>query len=168
MLSIRMINFIKLLERILIFSFAVLMIGLYGFNVFIREVLPEYASTFAWIDEASRILMVWMVFLSLGLALEKGRHISMNTFLNSLSPNLKFFIHKIISLSGFCFSTYLIYLAYKITLFVFNSGQVSPTLNIPMFYLYLAPTFGFILLGIRYFLNFFNFNQYHELKKVER
>jgi TRAP-type C4-dicarboxylate transport system permease small subunit len=140
------------------------MIGLYGLNVIVREITPQYASLFAWIDEASRILMVWVVFLSIGIAFDRGRHIAMTTFINSFSNKNFLYFGKIIDLLGFVFSLYCIWLGFKITIFVFNSGQVSPTLNIPMFILYVAPTLGFLLISIRYALSFLNFKNRFNLK----
>jgi TRAP-type C4-dicarboxylate transport system permease small subunit len=140
------------------------MIGLYGLNVIVREITPQYASLFAWIDEASRILMVWVVFLSIGIAFDRGRHIAMTTFINSFSNKKFIYFGKIIDLLGFSFSLYCIWLGFKITIFVFNSGQVSPTLNIPMFVLYVAPTLGFLLISIRYALSFLNFKNRFNLK----
>lgn len=148
---------LRYLERGLIVAITITMIGLYGFNVFVREVLPQYASSFAWIDEASRILMVWGVFMTLGLALERGRHIAMSSLLVALSPKIQFYIRKLIDLVGFTFSIYSAWLAYNLTIFVFNTGQMSPTLNLPMFILYIAPLSGFILLGFRYALDLFGF-----------
>jgi TRAP-type C4-dicarboxylate transport system permease small subunit len=140
------------------------MIGLYGLNVIVREITPQYASLFAWIDEASRILMVWVVFLSIGIAFDRRRHIAMTTFINSFSNKNFLYFGKIIDLLGFVFSLYCIWLGFKITIFVFNSGQVSPTLNIPMFILYVAPTLGFLLISIRYALSFLNFKNRFNLK----
>ena len=152
------------LERFIIVFFTISMIGLYGLNVIVREITPQYASLFAWIDEASRILMVWVVFLSIGIAFDRGRHIAMTTFINSFSNKNFLYFGKIIDLLGFVFSLYCIWLGFKITIFVFNSGQVSPTLNIPMFILYVAPTLGFLLISIRYALSFLNFKNRFNLK----
>lgn len=154
-----------LLERLMIVFFTISMIGLYGLNVFVREITPQYASSFAWIDEASRLLMVWVVFLSIGLAFDKGRHIAMTTFINQLKNIYFVYIGKIIDFSGFIFSSYCIWLAFNITVFVFNTGQISPTLNMPMYILYVAPTIGFTLLSIRYFLSLINFNNRFNISK---
>jgi len=153
------------LERFMIVFFTISMIGLYGLNVFVREITPQYASSFAWIDEASRLLMVWVVFLSIGLAFDKGRHIAMTTFINQLKNIYFVYIGKIIDFSGFIFSSYCIWLAFNITVFVFNTGQISPTLNMPMYILYVAPTIGFTLLSIRYFLSLINFNNRFNISK---
>jgi len=159
-----LIKNVLFLERFIIVFFTVSMIGLYGLNVIVREITPQYASLFAWIDEASRILMVWVVFLSIGIAFDRGRHIAMTTFINSFSNKNFLYFGKIIDLLGFVFSLYCIWLGFKITIFVFNSGQVSPTLNIPMFILYVAPTLGFLLISIRYALSFLNFKNRFNLK----
>ena len=156
---------ILFLERFFIVFFTVSMISLYGLNVIVREITPQYASLFAWIDEASRLLMVWVVFLSLGIAFDKGRHIAMTTFINSFSDKNFVYFGKIIDFFGFIFSLYCIWLGFKITIFVFNSGQVSPTLNIPMFFLYVAPTLGFFLISIRYALSFLNFKNRFNQKR---
>ena len=160
----KLINYVSFIERFTIVFFTVSMVGLYGLNVIIREVLPAYASLFAWIDEASRILMVWIVFLSIGLAFDKGRHIAMTTFIDSFSKKNFFIFGKIIDFLGLLFSLYCIWLGFKITLFVFDSGQVSPTLNIPMFILYVAPTLGFTLILFRYAISLFNIKNRFELK----
>ena len=158
-----LIKYFLFMERFIIVFFTISMIGLYGLNVIIREIFPNYASSFAWIDEASRMLMVWVVFLSIGLAFEKGRHIAMTTFINSFSKKNFLYFGKVIDLLGFLFSLYCIWLGFKITIFVLNSGQVSPTLNIPMFILYMAPTLGFILILLRYTLSLFNVNNRFDL-----
>jgi TRAP-type C4-dicarboxylate transport system permease small subunit len=155
--AVNFLGKIRFLERALVIAITISMIGLFGFNVLVREISPQYASTFAWIDEAARILMVWGVFITLGLAFERGRHIAMTTFLVALPKTKQYYIRKLIDLVGFIFSAYSSWLGYHITIFVLNTGQVSPTLNLPMFVLYLAPTVGFLLLAVRYAAEFCGF-----------
>jgi len=147
---------LRYLERGLIVAITIAMIGLFGLNVLIREIAPQYASTFAWIEEASRILMVWGVFMTLGLALERGRHITMTSLLVALPPKIKRYIRKLIDLTGIVFSIYSAWLGYRMSIFVFATGQVSPTLNMPMYILYIGPMVGFVLLALRYALDLFD------------
>ena len=60
------------------------MTALYGFNVFVRTVLPQFAATFAWIEEGSRYMLIWIVFLAAGVALESGRHVLIDLFWTSI------------------------------------------------------------------------------------
>ena len=38
------------------------------------------ASSFVWIEEAVRIMNLFLVFLAIGLALEYGRHVGIHTW----------------------------------------------------------------------------------------
>lgn len=152
----------RIIERTLIISINLLMVGLYTFNVIIREVLPGYSSSFAWIDEATRILMVWAVFLALGLALERGRHVAVTTVFEKLPKTARKIVGSIINLVGLVFSAYLTWQAIALVKFVSRTGQLSPTLGIPMYWLYVAPAIGFILLAIRYLLELTGINDRRE------
>ena len=57
-----------------------------------------------------------------------------------------------INLAGLVFSAYLAKIGYDITIFVANSGQTSPTLNISMLWLYVVMPAGFGLLALRYLI----------------
>ena len=124
----------------------------YTANVLVREFAASYASRFAWIDEACLFALAWMVFLGLGLALERGRHISMTSVLQRLAPRLRRGTKLLIDLTGLVFSLYVAHTCYDVTLLVLKSGQVSPTLNLTMSWLYGPMPVGFVLLGLRYLL----------------
>ncbi|WP_432736570.1 TRAP transporter small permease [Maridesulfovibrio sp. FT414] len=152
---------IRIIERILIISINLIMVGLYTFNVLVRETMPQYASTFAWIDEATRLLMVWAVFLALGLALERGRQVAVTTLFEKLPELPRKIVSVIINLTGVVFSCYLVKLGIELVKFVMRTGQLSPTLGLPMYWLYVAPTIGFSLLALRYALELSGVNDRH-------
>jgi C4-dicarboxylate transporter, DctQ subunit len=130
----------------------ILMAFAYAFNVAVRELVPTQASRFAWIEEACLFSLAWVVFLGLGLALERGRHIAMTSLLERVAPGLRRGIKLAIDLAGLAFSLYIVKLALDITLFVVRSGQASPTLDVSMGWLYAAMPAGFALLALRYAL----------------
>ena len=139
-------------ERALTAALMLLMAVTYAFNVLVRELAPAHASRFAWIEEACLFALAWVVFLGLGLALERGRHIAMTSLLERLSPKLRRGSKLAIDLTGLAFSLYVAKLALDITLFVVRSGQSSPTLDVSMGWLYAAMPVGFVLLALRYAL----------------
>jgi C4-dicarboxylate transporter, DctQ subunit len=124
----------------------------YAANVAVRELMPEFAPHLAWIEELCLFGLVWMVFLGLALALEGGRHIGMRMVLQRLSANVQRGAKLAVNLAGLIFSVYLAKIGIDITIFVANSGQSSPTLNISMSFLYLVMPIGFGLLALRYLL----------------
>ena len=130
----------------------ILMSLAYAFNVVVRELASTQAAKFAWIEEACLFSLAWVVFLGLGLALERGRHIAMTSLLERLAPGLRRGVKLAIDLTGLVFSLYIAKLALDITLFVVRSGQSSPTLDVTMGWLYAAMPAGFALLALRYAL----------------
>ncbi len=124
----------------------------YTFNVGVREFFPALAPHFAWIDEISLFGLVWMVFLSLSLALDAGRHIGMPMLLNRLPPGIQKLVKFVVNLFGLLFSLYLVKVGVEITNFVANSGQRSPVLEVSVAWLYFVMPVGFALLAIQYLL----------------
>jgi C4-dicarboxylate transporter DctQ subunit len=143
------------LRRIEGFLLGALMLGMsfiYTVNVLIRELAPAYASRFAWIDESCLFALAWMVFLGMGLALERGRQIAMTSVLLRFAPGMRRATKFAIDLAGLAFSLYIAHICWTVTVLVLKSGQVSPTLNLSMSWLYGPMPAGFLLLGLRYAL----------------
>jgi len=145
---------IRFLERWFLVSIFLTMVALFAVNVVTREIGGTLASQLAWIEEAVRLMNIFLVFGALGLALEKGRHVSIDTLREALPERVKFIARKLIDAVGCVFSAYMAWLAYQLVVFVLGTGQRSPTLDIPMGWIYMAPVVGFALLSLRYGLNF--------------
>jgi TRAP-type transport system small permease protein len=142
------------------YSAAVLMIlmtALYGFNVFVRTAMPQYAATFAWIEEGTRYMLVWIVFLAAGIALEAGRHVLIDLLWTGLGPAGRRWVFRFIDLVGVVFCALMTVLSFELTVFVANTGQVSPTLGLPACIIYVAPIIGFASLTLGYLLRLFSF-----------
>lgn len=150
-----MMNYIRLVERTTIVTLFLTMAGLFFISVVTREIGGTFASKFAWIEEAVRLMNVFLVFLGLGLALERGRHVGIDTLRNSLPTAFRKPLLKLIDAIGFGFCLYLAYLGYGLAKFVLKTGQQSPTLDIPVGFVYYAPIIGFGLLALRFALSFF-------------
>ena len=140
------------IESGLLGTLMVAMSLLYTLNVLVREIAPAYASRIAWIDELCLFGLAWVVFLGLGITLERGRHIGMTALLRSLAPGARRGVKLAIDLAGLAFSFYLAHVCLTVTLLVLQTGQVSPTLGVSMSWLYGPMPVGFGLLGLRYAL----------------
>ena len=153
--------FVRRLEGFLLAVLMLAMSFIYTFNVLVREFAASYASRFAWIDEVCLFGLAWMVFLGLGLTLERGRHISMTALLGALQPKMRRGTKLLIDLVGLAFSLYIAHICWTVAVLVLRSGQVSPTLNISMVWLYGPMPAGFALLSLRYALEFFGVTDRH-------
>ncbi|MGA7487967.1 MAG: TRAP transporter small permease subunit [Xanthobacteraceae bacterium] len=130
----------------------IFMTALYGFNVLVRAVLPQFASTFAWIDEAARYILIWVVFLAAGIALEGGRHVLIDLLWGRFGAKAERWLFVLIDVVGFAFSVLMVVLSIQLTIFVARSGQISPTLGVPAYVLYVAPAVGFASLAFGFLL----------------
>lgn len=147
-------TYLRLAERTALVTLLLTMSGLFFLSVVTREIGGTFASRFAWIEEAVRFMNIFLVFLGLGLALERGKHVGIDTLRDRLSPGARMVLLKVIDASGFLFSIYMVWLGYGLCSFVLRTGQTSPTLGVPTGYIYLAPVIGFALLALRYALSF--------------
>lgn len=145
---------IRTAERTTAVTIFLLMVLLFFANVLARTVGGTLASDFAWVEEAVRLMNLFLVFVTLGLALEKGRHAGVHTWRDRIADRTGLPLRRIIDAVGLVFCLYLVWLGGRMTGFVYDMGQRSPTLNVPVFWIYLAPTIGFALMALRYALSF--------------
>lgn len=148
------------------FLLGVLMLAmsfLYTLNVLVRELAASYASRIAWIDELCLFGLAWVVFFGLGITLERGRHIGMTALLQSFAPGVRRGVKLVINLTGLAFSLYIAHICFTVTMLVLKTGQVSPTLNVSMSWLYGPMPVGFLLLGLRYALELFGVTDRHKV-----
>ena len=143
---------LRAVERAFIALNMVVMSVLFFINVAVREISPKLATDLAWIEEATLFALAWMVFVGLGLALERRRHIAMTAFDNRLPRPVTVALQKIINLTGLVFCIFLAKIGFELADFIYHSGQISPTLGISMVGLYAPLPIGFALLGLRYLL----------------
>lgn len=146
---------LRTIERSLLVALFLAMVVLYTGSVATREIGGTFASRFAWVEEAVRMMNLFLVFLALGLALERGKHVGITNLRERLPAGAIRAVCKLIDLCGLLFGLYLAWLAFSLVQFVLKSGQASPTLGVPMGYIYLAPVVGFLLLALRYGLSLF-------------
>jgi TRAP-type C4-dicarboxylate transport system permease small subunit len=130
----------------------IVMTALYGFNVLVRALLPQFASTFAWIDEGARYILIWIVFLAAGIALESGRHVLIDLLWGRFGARAERWLFALIDVVGVAFSLLMAVLSIQLTVFIAGSGQISPTLGVPAYVLYVAPAVGFASLALGFLL----------------
>ena len=117
------LSILRTVERTVVVAIFLIMVALYFVNVVVRATGSNLASDIAWIEEAVRTMNLYLVFLAIGLALEYGRHVAVDTWRDDLATRLGIPLRRIIDALGLVFS------------------------------LYVAPMIGFALLALRYLLS---------------
>jgi TRAP-type C4-dicarboxylate transport system permease small subunit len=113
-------------------------------GVFYRYVLVD---PIGWTEEGMRYAVIWATFLAGAAALYRGEHMVLNLFDNVAVLWLRWAAHILVLL---CIAAFCIVVAWQgWPLAVRNWRQVSPTMNIPMFFPYVAVTVGAVLMLLK-------------------
>ena len=140
----------KLLDHYLEeYILAVLLLGMaviMGIQVFSRFVLRESLS---WTEELTRYLFIWAGFLSVSYCSKRCISIKIEQFVARFSRRTKAIIKVVNHTCELAFFFYMIPFAWSYMMSAVESGQVSPALSIPMYYVQAAPFVSFVLVAFR-------------------
>lgn len=133
------------LASVLIVFFSLLVI----FQVVMRYV---FNSPLTWSEELSRFAFVWFVYVSASYAVRYQRHVKFNIFVDltrKFSPFASLIIKFIALLFWIGFLIYLDYYSIQLVIDQFNTQQLSPANQIPMYLIYLGLPLGSFLMTFR-------------------
>lgn len=133
-------------NRWIIIAMMVVMVTLVFTNVVCRYVLNF---SIIWAEEVSQYLMVWIAFLSAGLALRQGRHVAIELLQDHLPSTARKMTRHFVALLLIVFIGILIVLGFLFARFAWD--QETPVMNIPLGIPYLAVPIGALLLLIHIF-----------------
>lgn len=132
---------VRLLEWFLILAFAFLVIDVL-WGVFTRFVVGRQA---AWTEEAAIYLLIWVSMLGAALTYEDKGHLGVDYLVGKLHPAGRYVGEIVVQLVVLAFSVgVLVYGGWVLVMETLEQGQLSPTLNLKVGYLYMAvPLSGF-------------------------
>lgn len=134
------------LEEIILVLLLAAMAVIMGIQVFCRYAL---SMSLTWSEELTRYLFIWAGFLSVSYCTKKCISIKIEQFV-ALFPKRGKALFKVVNHTiELALFLYLIPFAWKYFYSAIETGQVSPALGIPMYYVQAAPLAGFILVAIR-------------------
>lgn len=117
--------------------------------IVIMSVLLRYffSFSFRWVDELTRYLFIYMVFLGIPIAFREKAHVKIEYFASFFSKRLKYLT---LIFSDLLILITMLYIGNS-TLYMINSRlgkTLSPGLKLPMKYVYFAVIISFVLLTI--------------------
>ena len=130
---------IRLLSRIIDIS----VIGIGGamaILIFVNVVLHALHRDLAWLTELGEFLMVWVTFLGGAAAARRGAHMSINEFLDKLSPPRRRWADA--GVQAFCAFIMLVILYFGLRIVSQSWGTVLTTLEWPMAWQYMPLPVG--------------------------
>src|SRR5699024_6465276 len=90
--------------------------------------------------------MVWLTFIGSAYIVPAHGHVSVDLVLRAVKQRFRYVVVAFIALIGMLTSGIFFYLGAKLTQFIFATGQLETTLNIPTGFLYLPVAIGMFMM----------------------
>ncbi|MEB3103888.1 TRAP transporter small permease [Ferviditalea candida] len=102
-----------------------------------------------WTEELARYSFVWLVYLSASLGVKKNRHIRVELVEKLLPQKASKWFGFLAELIWLLFSLTMVKQGYLVAKMNLETGQNSPSLNLPMGFVYAIIPIGFGLISLR-------------------
>ncbi|HZJ87810.1 MAG TPA: TRAP transporter small permease [Sphaerochaeta sp.] len=122
--------------------------------IFVQVILRYFfGKSIVWGEELARYGIVWFVFLGSSLAVKEGAHASVDVIVKLLPKMTRRVVEILAIVISIFYCAVVVYAGMNLVLRVRSMGNITPTLEIPMFIPYLAIPVGVTLMGIRYVMD---------------
>lgn len=102
----------------------------------------------SWAEELARYCMIWLVFIGIGVAAKDGEHFRVDALTLFLPKKILDLLSVLNAVLVFGFCGVASYYGIKIIQNQMASGQITPSLNWPMWIIYLAIPVGLFIMAI--------------------
>ena len=116
-------------------------------NVVLRYV---FNSGWEWAEEVARYAIVWIVFLGGGICVRKGMHLSVDAAVVRLSESKQRLFRLLVGFVCIAFCIFLVVYGIEMVKLAYETDQLTPGLEMPICYVYLAIPTGGALMAVRF------------------
>ena len=114
------------------------------------QVVARYliGSSLIWSEELSRYALIWSAMVGSAVAYQRGAHIGVAVFVDLLPAALHGIADRLIHLIVITFAAFLFWQGSLLTFRNFERHQLTPALQIPIAWIYLAIPVGALLIAL--------------------
>jgi len=134
------------IERVILLILLAAMTVVTVLQVFMRYVME---SSLTWSEELARFCFIWLVYIGISYGVKRAKHVRVEAILSIVKRRGKFVINLIANVLFLYFAIYATYYGFTIMNTIQMSGQMAPSLGIPMSIMYLGMPIGMVLTVIR-------------------
>ncbi len=118
--------------------------------LFINVILRIFGLSIDWAEEFSRYSIIWITFVGGSICIYKGAHIGIDSITALLSKRGKNILSVFTIIMAILFTSIFIVKTFNLVRVVYITGQLSSTLEVPMWIVYGAMPVGGVLMLIRF------------------
>lgn len=101
-----------------------------------------FSANTTWAEEFIRYAMIWITFIGASVCFRRGIHVGVDLLMNSLKRTGQKYLTVYINILSIIFMGFLVKFGVDLVLFSINTGQITPSLKINMYWIYLAIPVG--------------------------
>ncbi len=117
--------------------------------VFLQVVMRYvFQNSLSWSEELARYIFLWQCWIGASYAASRGSHLRVEVLVSRFTGKRRLAFEIFIALVWFGFGAFLAYYGARLTLFLFNSGQRSAAMRIPMGWAYASVLVGCTLMTV--------------------
>ncbi|WP_117168603.1 TRAP transporter small permease [Paraliobacillus sediminis] len=132
-------KYLNKVEEFLIASTLLIVTVVLFVNIVLRY---GFSNNTSWAEEFIRYGMIWIAFIGSSVCFRKGMHVGVDFLSELLKGKVKKGLRLFVNLASMVFMVFLIKYSIDLVLFTQEMGQITPSLQIPLFYIYLAIPIG--------------------------
>ncbi|MDR2727275.1 MAG: TRAP transporter small permease, partial [Deltaproteobacteria bacterium] len=118
-----------------------------------------------WPDELARYICTWAMMIGAGLCVARGAHIGVEAFVNMLPERLQRPLEFIGYILCCVFTICLSYVGFQYFGRLLRTMQLTPTIEFPIAYAYLAIPIGGVLMTVHYLIKVAAFREERQEKR---
>lgn len=118
--------------------------------LFINVVMRNLGMSIVWAEEYAKFAIIWMTFAGCGAAVREKAHMNISAVYDTIGKKGKFVLDVFVNLVGISFSAFMLWYGIRLTVKTFQTTQVSPTMMLPMWIIYISVPIGAALMIPRY------------------
>ncbi|OLS39301.1 TRAP transporter small permease [Bacillus sp. MRMR6] len=122
-------------------------------NIVLRYV---FSANTNWAEEFIRYVMIWITFIGCSVCFSRGLHVGIDFFLEFVSKKWNNVIGILVNIVSIILMIFLVRYGTELVKFSMNTGQITPSLQIKMYWVYLGIPVGAALSLIHLVSNVFN------------
>lgn len=118
--------------------------------VFVQVVMRYvFANSLSWSEELARYIFLWLSWVGASYAVRERAHFRVEMFAGLLKGKARIALEYFVLFAWFVASALLTYYGTQMVLFLIDTGQFSPAMDIPMEWPYACLPVGCAMMSIR-------------------
>lgn len=134
------------LEECLLVLIGSIMVLSVSMQVLVRFI---FGGSIDGVEEFTRYGFIWLIYIGISYAAKKQRHLKVDVLLLVLKNKAKVVLGMVSNMIFLAFAVFIIFYGSSISFLILDWGQVSPALNFPVGWVYLAAPAGMGLTSMR-------------------